>query len=324
MTFIASESPASSLHRVLPPVSTLSGLLAAVVLSAACSWSFTGPSADTGTTAIQATATPSGNRGVYISVVDQDGAPLPARLFGNKSFEIVFSGRSVPADSIVVEIPSQSGQAVSSSLVLDYSGSMNADRAALETAAKAFVGNMGGPDRGEVIKFDDQVVVVQPFTPNKTLLLNAIPTAASAFGGSTALYDAVNRGIIDTAVESGQRAVVAFTDGAENASRTVRSASDLIARAVAASLPVYTIGFGSADAAELQAIATATGGRYYPAPTAAQFAAIYQQISTIFANTMRVSWPSFDNRPGEMVNITVTYYTSSRAQLTTTVQLTLR
>ena len=235
---------------------------------------------------------------------------MPARLFGNSSFEITFSGRKVPADSIVVEIPSQTGQSLClSSLVLDFSGSMNADRAALETAARAFVSNMGGPDRGGIIKFDDQVVVCTAVHGEQDTPLECDPDRwRQRSVGRRPSMTPSNRGIIDTAVESGQRAVVAFTDGAENASRTVRSASELIARALAASLPVYTIGFGTADSAELERIATATGGRFYPAPTAAQFAAIYQQISSIFANTMRVSWPSFDNRPGEMVNITISYY----------------
>lgn len=293
-------------------------LLLLVVATPGCSLNPLEPSSDRTTTAISIIASQAGTGGLYISVADQNGAPLEASRFSPQNFGISYAGQRVEAGSLTLTSTSSSGRTVSSALVLDYSGSMAQDRHALEEAASAFVGAMAGADRAAVIKFDTNVVSVQPFTSDKTALQNAIPTDPFSFNGSTALYDAVYRGIQDASAESGQRAVVAFTDGLENASRTIRSPGELVAAALFSSVPVFTIGLGAVNDTELRQIANGTGGRYYRAPTAGDLAAIYQQVAKTFAETMELSWSAFVYQPGVTIAVDVAYTSANGVHFATT------
>jgi VWFA-related protein len=273
-------------------------------------------SADSQTTAISAAASQVNTHGVYLAVVNQAGNPISSSALKGANFQINYSGKTVSSGSLSLSTASGSGQTISSSLVLDYSGSMSGNITDLQNAASTFVNNMQAADRGEIIKFDDHIVEEQAFTSNKSLLLAGI-NSTDAFLGNTALYDAVYMGITHTAHETGQRAVVAFTDGYENASTVITSESALVAAAQSKGVPIFTIGLGTADTVTLQDIASKTGGFFYSAPTAAQLATVYQQISQAFTNTVIISWPGFTYKSGAVLTIKVTYicatgtYTSS-------------
>jgi Ca-activated chloride channel family protein len=81
--------------------------------------------------------------------------------------------------------------------------------------------------------------------------------------------------------ESGRRAVLALTDGEDTSSQSANLES-VIASARRLGLPVYTLGLGSEDeieSADLRRLATSTRGQYYPARSADQLRAIYEQIA---------------------------------------------
>ncbi len=275
---------------------------------------------DTSTTGITAVSSQATSQGVYLSVQDQNGNPITASYFTGQNFQVAYNGALIPSGSITVTTAGGTGQSISSSLVLDYSGSMGSlNISNMESAAGIFVSNMQAADRGEIIKFGSYVHREQAYTSTKNLLISAITGYTSA-GGSTALYDGIYMGLTDTALESGQRAVVAFTDGYENAS--THTQSDIVGYAQSNGIPIYTIGLGSADAASLQTIATQTNGQYYEAPDSTQLAAIYQQIAQIFTNTLILSWPSFVYQSGAMVSITVTY-SCATGTYTSTIIVTL-
>ncbi len=275
---------------------------------------------DASTTAITAVSSQATSQGVYLSVQDQNGNPITASYFTGQNFQVTYNGALIPSGSITVTTAGGSGQSISSSLVLDYSGSMGSlNISNMENAATIFVNNMQAADRGEIIKFGSYVYREQAYTATKSLLITAITGTTSA-SGSTALYDAIYMGLTDTALESGQRAVVAFTDGYENAS--THTQSDIVGYAQSNGIPIYTIGLGYADSASLQTIATQTNGQYYEAPDSAQLAAIYQQIAQIFTNTLILSWPSFVYQSGAMLSITVTY-SCATGTYTSTIIVTL-
>lgn len=269
--------------------------------------------ADNTTTSIDSSYSQADNQGIYISVRDQNGDPLGASHFTSDNFQVVYNGAQINSGSITVSTASGSGQSISSSLVLDYSGSMGAqDITDMENAAVTFVGNMQAADQGEIIKFGSTVIVEQIYTVDKSALSAAI-TGTSLASGMTALFDAIWQGVTDTRTQSGQRAVVAFTDGGENASVTYTSSmlTNLISDVRATGVPVYTIGLGltpgSSSEQDLQDIANQTNGVYYYAPTSAELATIYSRIAQIFNNTLIISWPSFVYRSGDTIVITVTY-----------------
>ncbi|MCU0914166.1 MAG: VWA domain-containing protein [Planctomycetes bacterium] len=165
------------------------------------------------------------------------------------------------------------------SLALDYSGSMSpAAIQALETAAKGFVEVLRPGDCGEIIKFAKGVEVMQEYTDDRPALLGAVQRATTLERSATALYDAIDRALSDTAERPSGKAVIVLSDGRDNHSQ--QSATAVIAHARAEGIPIFTIGLGDEiDQDVLIAIASQTGGIYYSAPTAHDLVAVYEKIA---------------------------------------------
>ena len=179
---------------------------------------------------------------------------------------------------------------ISVCLVLDYSGSMsNNALEAMEEAAKIFVQNMYEDDYGEILKFSVEIEIMQSFTDDKDALIDAIEEAPDFPRVSTSLYDAIYQAISDTAGQTGNKAVIAMSDGDDNKSQ--KSASEVIEHAVLNDVSVFTIGLElEIDANDLRIIAKQTGGVYYESPAPEDLAAIYQALSIILKNQYQVTF----------------------------------
>src|SRR6266566_4618042 len=81
---------------------------------------------------------------------------------------------------------SPANSALAVSLLIDTSSSMEARMALTQRAAVDFVGKLRPGDVAEVVDFDSRVEVLQPFTADRQLLVDAIQRTHA--GGSTALY----------------------------------------------------------------------------------------------------------------------------------------
>jgi Ca-activated chloride channel homolog len=178
-------------------------------------------------------------------------------------------------------------------LVLDVSGSMAATDAqpnrlgAAQAAALRFVDRLPKGYRMSVIAFSDHAAVVAPPTHDLVLVRSAIAKAKTGPQG-TALADAVARGVlVAKSVKpqaKGQRppaVIVLFSDGGQTAGRvTPQQAAQFAARSA---IPITAVAVGTPDgiveqkltggfieriqvpmqASILQAIAAASGGRFY-------------------------------------------------------------
>jgi VWFA-related protein len=190
-------------------------------------------------------------------------------------------------------------------LVIDRSGSMSGNPLEdAKVAAKHFVSYITSNDMVEVISFASNVKVEQEFTNDKQALYNAIDRLVS--GGATALYDAIWKGLDDTAAmpRDYRKAVIVLTDGGENASSPEHGGWGggnrlLIAHAKELGIPVYTIGLKGYDFTrekvvgrnrvaeisprmaeqDLQEIANQTGGEYFFSPTSEDLYDIYTKIA---------------------------------------------
>jgi len=114
-----------------------------------------------------------------------------------------------------------------------------------------------------------------PDTPANIQISSSYP-----FAGDTALYDAIVQNIarLDSR-EALRPIIIAMTDGQDNSS-AVRSFELVIDDAVAANIPVYTVGFGGDTAeTELTEIATRTGGSFFSAESL-DLATTFQNIQT--------------------------------------------
>lgn len=164
--------------------------------------------------------------------------------------------------------------AVTIQVVLDHSGSMDLeDRMATARAGVGLLVDLAsaGQTNMGLIAFDETVTVVQPLATianqaAKDAFKASLPTIQP--DGLTAIGDAARQALKDLvafAAPGSRQAVYLLTDGKSNAGIDPRT---VIAEYKAASVPLFTFGYGTgADTALLQEMAQATGGRYYAAPT---------------------------------------------------------
>lgn len=156
------------------------------------------------------------------------------------------------------------GDPMSINLVVDQSGSMDSHgkMEGAKTAALGFVDELvaAGGTQAEVTAFDDTVSNRQPFTESEELLASAINALEP--DGETALNDALYWALQRTNLKSGARMVIAFTDGAENAS--YYSAEDVAELSLLTGIPVYIIGIGDdVEYGLLNDLAQRCHGGYY-------------------------------------------------------------
>lgn len=245
---------------------------------------------------------------VLLSVTDQDGVPLEKFTLGNYEIEMTVGGNSETVAKNRISMTALDGQSNSNPLAaattLDYSGSMSSqERADMEVALKTFIDLKGSNDRLSIIKFGSRVEQVQPFTTDPALLNTAID-AQTSVGGSTAFYSACELGLDEVDKLTGVLPVViGFTDGGDN--RSSISLADLTAKALAMGIPIYAVGFGSAERSNLKTLADDTGGRFFFAPDSQDIAELYSVISGQLKKLYIFEWEN-DLSPGTEVTVRIT------------------
>lgn len=184
-------------------------------------------------------------------------------------------------------------QKVTSVLVLDRSGSMllpanDSEKVskleAMKVAARRFADTIrytpDGQVRTTIIEFSDGVSPPREFTSNKYDLFNAIKQIGAQ--GETAVFDATYDAICTLEAEhpSGKTAVIALTDGIDNASR--RRVDEVIARAREAKVRLFMLGFGKPgelDADVMRRMAKETDGAYFHAEDQKSLIKVFEDLS---------------------------------------------
>ncbi len=161
-------------------------------------------------------------------------------------------------------------------LVMDASGSMSPVLDEVKQAAAEIVTTAPPEVQFAVIKFDDKIDLLQPFTNDHDVLLGVLNSIQPENGG-TCLYD-----VAYTALQSLEqisqdipnRAMILFSDGQDQVVRgTSETCSEFTTEELLAfaanqqqTLPIHTIGIAEQESAineeTLSLIATATGGVY--------------------------------------------------------------
>ena len=200
-------------------------------------------------------------------VTDQNGNPIQGLDAGNITARLRWDVLDIP-DSVLgtVTITQATQNDIASALSMDYSGSMGTTQIqCMEDGVRAYINGMSSTDLAEIIKFSSTVGVMQGFTNNKTLLLQAVDSAFAGAGGLTALYQSIYQGLLDANLISASqylRTVVAFTDGAENNSTVTKST--MINESLSSGIPVFTVTLSSDSnsiyALDMKNIADTTGG----------------------------------------------------------------
>lgn len=247
----------------------------------------------------------------YVTVTDQNGF-LVDGLVANDFTITENSGTGFQPGT--VEVAQTTTLSMAAAIVMDYSPSVTDDPVftdAMEAGATAFVNDLGAADMGEIIKFASTVSVIQAFTGDKSLLVNAIQ-ARPDLGIRTALYDAIYQAILDASgTSANRRAVLVLTDGVDygggSLPGSVYTLDEVKTLAKAEGVPVFTIGIGpEVNPAILQDIAYETGGQYYADPEAKRIITIFAQLSELLNSQYVLTYDSSVSGPGSDVVADVT------------------
>ncbi|MBC8484982.1 MAG: VWA domain-containing protein, partial [Bacteroidetes bacterium] len=235
-------------------------------------------------------------------VTDENGNPIQGLDASNIVARLRWNAKDSPPDSVTgfVTITQATQNDIAAALTMDYSGSMGSlEIQCMEDGVTAYINSMSASDITEIIKFASTVQVMQAFTNNKTLLLQAVNTTPSV-GTQTALYQSIYQGLLDAnGISSSQyiRTVIAFTDGGENNSTV--SLITTINQALNTGIPVFTVTLTDyptgAAADTMRIIADTTGGFPFVVDpdSCSQLNNIYQQINSQLNNaySLTIDWP---------------------------------
>jgi len=163
-------------------------------------------------------------------------------------------------------------------LVADVSGSMQGyPLMYAQEVMKNFVNTIQFPigDQVSLISFSDTVYSEVSFSSDGNAIMNAINRLQ--LGNMTALYDALYVAINQTAMQSGAKCIIAFTDGMDNASQCTPEI--VVELATRYSIPIFIIGVGAdLNNMSLNYITNSTGGFYSNINSTSSMDAVYDAI----------------------------------------------
>jgi len=231
-------------------------------------------------------------------------------------------------------------QPIALAILLDTSNSMEENLSTAQEAATGFVRRMHKEDAIEVIEFNSQVRIAQPFTNDVAGLERAI--RQSTVNGSTSLYNAIYVSLNElkkerarSADEIRRQAIVVLSDGDDTSSLVEYDVVlDLAKRSETA---IYAIGLRQAEIGRpkfreaefvLRQLSQETGGRVFFPTTIAELPKIYEQISEELASQYSIAYTSRNpmrngawrrvdvrvNRPGLAARTRRGYYGPSNSE----------
>lgn len=199
---------------------------------------------------------------------------------------------------------------ISLSLLLDTSASMTHHLPVLQGAAKDFVRRLAPTDLGQIVDFDGQVHILQPFTSEHQKLESAI--LATEAGGSTALYNAIYVALSELAKQrtpgdnvSRRQGLIVFSDGEDTSSLVqFEQVLELARRAETA---IYTISLKTAGSISdtravreadfvLRTLAQETGGRVFFPTRIDDLPGIYSQIADEISHQYTIGYTSSNTK----------------------------
>lgn len=225
----------------------------------------------------------------HFSVTDQSF--LPIRTLAKEN--ITLSEQHIGITDFEL-IGRTASRAVKVALVMDRSGSMSGiPLRDAKNAANDFIRELSPMDQAALVSFASTATVNAAFTSDQSALITAVNALKAE--GSTALFNAIDMSISMVRDLPGIRAILALSDGQDNASS--KTAADVINTANQAGINIYTIGLGRDADPSLETMARQTGGQYFYSPTSKDLATIYRMISGQLQNLYVVRYTASETLP---------------------------
>ena len=195
-------------------------------------------------------------------------------------------------------------QPIALAVLLDTSASMESKLETAQEAAIGFVRRMRRGDMMEVVDFDSQVTVLQPFTSDVAALERAIRQAM--VNGSTSLYNAIyialkslQKARAKNAAEIRREAIIVLSDGDDTSSLVAYE--EVLNLAKRSETAIYAIGLRHNEQARrefkeaefvLRQLSQETGGRVFFPSAASELPKIYDQIAQELASQYSIGYTS--------------------------------
>jgi Ca-activated chloride channel family protein len=189
-------------------------------------------------------------------------------------------------------------------VLLDTSASMEGKLETAQEAAVGFARQMRRGDTMEVVEFNGQVTVLQPFTGDVAALERAIRQARVT--GSTALYNAIyislkslQKARARSADEIRRQAIVVLSDGDDTSSLVAYD--EVLNLAKRSETTIYAIGLRQNEQQRrefkeaefvLRQLSQETGGRVFYPTSVAELPKIYEQIAQELASQYSIGYSS--------------------------------
>lgn len=243
---------------------------------------------------------------VYATVFDRQDH----RIGGLKEheFDILDGGRPQRIEKFEA---STDGLALT--IVMDTTGSMRDSLPAVKNAISLLIDQMRAEDQVAVYGFAGSLERLQEFTRDKRAAKLAVRRTRAE--GRTALFDALTRVSQELHARPGKKAVVVFTDGADNSSVLNLETASLRARKTG--VPVYVVAQGEALNATklmktLEVLADKTGGQLFRAQKSSQMDEIFLAIASDLKFTYMLAYYPPTIGTGEWRPIRVSVKTDGR------------
>jgi Ca-activated chloride channel homolog len=245
---------------------------------------------------------------VLLSVTAADARNHPATGLQQTDFQVFEDGFKQD-----ITLFARDPQPIALSLLIDTSTSMDTRLAIATQAASGFCRRLGPRDTAQVIAFNSDVQIVQPFTSDVAALERAI--GRIHIGGSTSLYTALyvalnELGRVRKAQnpdEIHRQAIVVLSDGDDTTS--LLSYDDVLDLTKQSGIAVYAVYLR--DKSEIRSLTTrsatsgdfvlrslsqTTGGRLFVIDDATELPAVYSQIADELANQYTIGYVSRNAR----------------------------
>jgi VWFA-related protein len=210
---------------------------------------------------------------VTVTALDGEGAPITGLT--RDDFRLRENGK----EQTILEF-AQETRPLRIALVLDSSGSMRQSLPQVQAAAAGFLDVLRPEDLAMVVDFDDQVMLLQDLTANRSDLRAAVMSTFAR--GGTAMYDAVHATLRRLSRQTERKAIVLLSDGGDSASVLDRDRT--LQKARSSDVLVYAIGLGKADDSVLKSLARETGGRAFSAGSESDLPLLYVRIADELRN----------------------------------------
>ena len=264
-----------------------------------------------GAAAAAATAAPATDANVQLAPVAR--VPFPERGFvvslrGSAkadAADVVVRENGLRVDGVRVDPLAGSGLRFGVVLALDASESMTGGPAAAALGAgRTFLTHRTATEEVGIVAFNGDISVLSPLTRDAAALRSTLATQPPLAYG-TRIYDALARSLAllrEAKLSSGS--IVVLSDGTDIGS--LHTLDEAVAAARKQQVRIFTVGLrsGAYDPAPLRSIAKRTGGSYAEARSAAELAAIYEELGAQLAGEYLVRYRS-SARPMSQVDVEV-------------------